>query len=177
MAAPQTDTLEVRAEAKWVRTSARKARLVLDHIRGRSVPEARTVLAFSERAVARDIERVLRSAVANAEANHGLAGDELIVVAAYADEGPTLKRWRARARGRIARIKKRTCHITVKVAAPTTNGATPARPKPEATTPDQPSTPKRQRRRTPRAEKSTTAPKQAAARAPQPARRTQKKGS
>ena len=106
----------VRAEAKWVRTSARKARLVLDHIRGRSVPEARTVLAFSQRAVAKDIELVLRSAVANAEANHGLIGDELVVLAAYADEGPTIKRWRARARGRVARIKKRTCHITVQVA-------------------------------------------------------------
>ena len=107
---------EVRAEAKWVRVSARKARLVLEHIRGRTVPEARTVLAFSERAVARDIERVLRSAVANAEANHGLIGDELYVSAAYADEGPTIKRWRARARGRVARIRKRTCHITVKLA-------------------------------------------------------------
>jgi large subunit ribosomal protein L22 len=106
----------VRAEAKWVRTSARKARLVLEHIRGRSVPEARTVLAFSDRAVAKDIELVLRSAVANAEANHDLIGDELVVVAAYADEGPTIKRWRARARGRVARINKRTCHITVKLA-------------------------------------------------------------
>jgi large subunit ribosomal protein L22 len=171
------ETLEVRAEARWVRTSARKARLVLEHIRGRSVPEARTVLAFSERAVARDIERVLRSAVANAEANHGLAGDELIVIAAYADEGPTLKRWKARARGRIGRIHKRTCHITVKVAAPETNGAAPARPKKQATTPDQPSKPRRQRGRTPRAEKTTAVPKPAAAPAPHPARRTQKKGS
>ena len=98
-----------------MRTSARKARLVLEHIRGRSVPEARTVLAFSERAVAKDVELVLRSAVANAEANHGLIGDELIVVAAYADEGPTIKRWRPRARGRVASIKKRTCHITVRL--------------------------------------------------------------
>jgi large subunit ribosomal protein L22 len=176
MAATETP-LEVRAEARWVRTSARKARLVLEHIRGRTVPEARTVLAFSERAVARDIERVLRSAVANAEANHGLAGDELVVVAAYADEGPTLKRWRARARGRIARIKKRTCHITVKVAAPETNGAAPARPKQQTTTPDQPSKPRRQRSRRPRAEKTTSTPRPAAAPAPQPARRTQKKGS
>ena len=122
-----TETSEVRAEAKWVRASARKARLVLEHIRGRTVPEARTVLAFSERAVARDIELVLRSAVANAEANHGLTGDDLIVSAAYADEGPTLKRWRARARGRVARINKRTCHITVKLAPPPSNGAAPAK--------------------------------------------------
>ena len=127
-----TETREVRAEAKWVRSSARKARLVLEHIRGRTVPEARTVLAFSERAVARDIERVLRSAVANAEANHGLTGDDLIVSAAYADEGPTLKRWRARARGRVARIKKRTCHITVKLAPPAENGSAPAKAEPVA---------------------------------------------
>jgi large subunit ribosomal protein L22 len=114
VAAPERK--EVRAEAKWVRVSARKARLVLEHIRGRSVPEARTVLAFSPRAVAHEIEKVLHSAVSNAEANHGMIGDQLVVVAAYADEGPTIKRWRARARGRVARIRKRTCHITVKVA-------------------------------------------------------------
>ena len=103
----------VRAQAKWVRTSARKARVVLEHIRGRSVPEARTILAFTQRAASKDIEKVLRSAVANAEANHGLIGDELVVAAAYADEGPTLKRWRPRARGRVNRIFKRTCHITI----------------------------------------------------------------
>jgi large subunit ribosomal protein L22 len=111
--APETT---IRAEARWVRTSARKARLVLDHIRGRSVPEARTILAFTPRAAARDIDKVLRSAVANAESAHALDGDELIIVAAYADEGPTLKRWRARARGRVNRIRKRTCHITIVVA-------------------------------------------------------------
>jgi large subunit ribosomal protein L22 len=111
--AAANDTVAVRAEAKWVRMSARKARVVLEHVRGRSVPEARTILAFTPRAAARDIEKVLRSAVANAEANHGLDGDELVVAAAYADEGPTLKRWRARARGRVNRIRKRTCHITV----------------------------------------------------------------
>jgi large subunit ribosomal protein L22 len=114
MAATETQQ-QVSATAKWVRSSARKARLVTDEIRGRSVPEARTILAFSSRAVARDVEKVLRSAVANAEANHGLRGDELVVATAYADEGPTLKRWRARARGRVARIRKRTCHITVKL--------------------------------------------------------------
>ena len=109
---------EVRAEAKWVRCSARKARLVAEHIRGRSVPEARTVLAFTQRAAAREIEKVLHSAVSNAESNPTLNwnGDDLVVSAAYIDEGPTIKRWRARARGRVARIRKRTCHITVKVA-------------------------------------------------------------
>jgi large subunit ribosomal protein L22 len=110
------DRQRVRAQAKWVRTSARKARLVLDHIRGRSVPEARTILAFTSRAAATDIEKVLRSAVANAEANHGLDGDELVVEAAYADEGPTLKRWKPRARGRVNRIRKRTCHVTLVLA-------------------------------------------------------------
>jgi ribosomal protein L22 len=104
---------EVRAEAKWLRITPRKARLTVEHIRGRTVPEARTVLAFTERAAAREVEKVLRSAVANAEANHGLIGDELIVARAVVDEGPTMKRFRARARGRAARIKKRTCHITL----------------------------------------------------------------
>ena len=110
-----TDTQTVRAQAKWVRTSARKARVVAEHIRGRSVPEARAVLAFTPRAAARDIEKVLRSAVANAESRPDLQwhGDELVVSAVYVDEGPTLKRWRARARGRVARIRKRTCHITL----------------------------------------------------------------
>jgi large subunit ribosomal protein L22 len=108
----------VRAQARWVHSSARKARLVTDLIRGRSVPEARTILAFSTRAVAKDIDKVLRSAVANAESRPDLHwdGDQLVVVAAYADEGPTLKRWRARARGRVARIRKRTCHITIELA-------------------------------------------------------------
>jgi large subunit ribosomal protein L22 len=109
------ETQEVRAVAKWVHTSPRKARLVAEHIRGRSVPEARTVLAFTQRAAAREVEKVLRSAVANAEANHGLIGDDLVVAAAYVDVGPVMKRWRARARGRVARIKKPTCHITVKL--------------------------------------------------------------
>jgi ribosomal protein L22 len=116
MAVVQDDRMRVRAQAKWVRTSARKARVVLEHIRGRSVPEARTILAFTQRAAATDIEKVLRSAVANAEANHGLDGDELVVESAYADEGPTLKRWKPRARGRVNRIRKRTCHVTVVLA-------------------------------------------------------------
>jgi len=109
----ENDLQNVRAQARWVRMSARKARLVLDHIRGRTVPEARTILAFTQRAAATDIEKVLRSAVANAEANHGLDGDELVVEAAFADEGPTLKRWKPRARGRVNRIRKRTCHVTL----------------------------------------------------------------
>ena len=107
----------VQSVAKFVRVSPRKARLVADHIRGRSVPEARTILAFTQRAAAREIEKVLRSAVANAESNPNTRwnGDELFVSAVFIDEGPTIKRWRARARGRVNRILKRTCHITVKV--------------------------------------------------------------
>ena len=118
MAAVKTEEQVVRAEAKYVRLSARKARVVLEHIRGRSVPEARTILAFTQRAAAHDIEKVLRSAVANAETNPLLHwnGDDLVIKAAYADEGPTLKRWRARARGRVNRIRKRTCHITIELA-------------------------------------------------------------
>src|SRR5205807_2662800 len=119
MATVETESYpEVRAQAKWVRSSARKARLVADMIRGRSVPEARTILAFSDRAVAREIEKVLNSAVANAETNPTLRwhGDDLYVSAAFVDEGPTIKRWRPRARGRVARIYKRTCHITIRLA-------------------------------------------------------------
>ena len=118
MAVVEQEREVVRAQAKWVHSSARKARLVTDLIRGRSVPEARTILAFSTRAVAKDVDKELRSAVANAETHPALhwQGDDLVVVAAYADEGPTLKRWRARARGRVARIRKRTCHITIELA-------------------------------------------------------------
>jgi large subunit ribosomal protein L22 len=125
---------EVRAEARYVRTAPRKAQLVAEQIRGRSVPEARTILAFMTRDAARDVERVLSSAVANAEQNHGLDGDDLYVAHAVVGAGPTLKRWRARARGRVARIKKRTCHITISLALPE-GGAIPepvARPMPVA---------------------------------------------
>ena len=104
---------EVRAQAKYVRMSPRKARLVAEHIRGRSVPEARAVLAFTSREAAGVLQKVLQSAVSNAEANHGIAEDRLYVKATYVDGGPVMKRWRARARGRVARIRKRTCHITV----------------------------------------------------------------
>ena len=106
----------MRAEAKWVRISPRKARLVAEHIRGRSVPEARSVLAFTPREAARELDKVLRSAVANAESQHQLSDERLYVSAAYVDEGPIMKRWRPRARGRVGRIYKRTCHITVKLA-------------------------------------------------------------
>ncbi len=136
MAAVETERQTVRAQAKWVHSSARKARLVTDLIRGRSVPEARTILAFSKRAAAKDVEKVLRSAVANAESRPDLLwqGDDLVIVSAYADEATTLKRWRARARGRVNRIRKRTCHITIELAqAPSAPAAAaPAPPPPPA---------------------------------------------
>jgi large subunit ribosomal protein L22 len=106
----------VRAQARYVRCSARKARLVLEHIRGKQAAEAAAILAFQPRAAARDAGKVLASAIANAENNNGYDADDLVVVAAYADEGPTLKRWRPRARGRVNRIRKRTCHITIQLA-------------------------------------------------------------
>ena len=125
----------VQATAKFVRISPRKARLVTDNIRGRSVPEARTILAFTERAAAIEVEKVLRSAVANAESNPELhwRGDDLVVAAVFVDEGPTLKRWRARARGRVARIRKRTCHITIQVAQDASAAAPAGVEKPKRT--------------------------------------------
>jgi len=103
----------VRAQAKYVRSSARKARLVMDHVRGMSVTEAQAVLRHSPRGIARDLERLLASAVANAENNHELVSDDLYVKEIYADEGPTLRRFRPRAQGRATRIRKRTSHLTV----------------------------------------------------------------
>jgi large subunit ribosomal protein L22 len=142
---------EVRAQAKWLRITPRKARLVVEHIRGRTVPEARTVLAFTPRAAAREVEKVLASAVANAEANHGLIGDELIVAAAYVDEGPTIKRWRARARGRIARVKKRTCHVTLRlVPAETSTSTRRPRRQQKAAAEEQPKTDETKPKRAPR---------------------------
>jgi large subunit ribosomal protein L22 len=159
MSATQTPR-EVQAQAKWVRSSARKARLVTDQIRGRSVPEARTILAFSQRAIAREVEKVLNSAVANAESRPDLLlnGDEMIVAAAYADEGPTMKRWRARARGRVARIRKRTCHITVKLVE--SSAASTAPPAPAAEEAPVKEAPKPKRKPAPR--KATTTRKKKA---------------
>jgi ribosomal protein L22 len=103
----------VRAHAKYVRTSARKARLVCDHIRGKSVTEARAILAYTPRAVAEDWQKLLESAVANAEHNHELLGDDLRILSVTADEGPTLKRFRPRAMGRASAIRKRTSHLSI----------------------------------------------------------------
>jgi ribosomal protein L22 len=103
----------VRAHARYVRTSARKARMVCGHLRGKSIQEARAILAFTPREVARDWSKLLESAVANAESNHELLEDDLIVREAYADEGPTIKRFRPRAMGRASPIRKRTSHLTI----------------------------------------------------------------
>jgi large subunit ribosomal protein L22 len=103
----------VSAHARYVRTSARKARMVCGHLRGKSVQEARAILAFTPREVARDWSKLLESAVANAESNHELLEDDLIVREAYADEGPTIKRFRPRAMGRASPIRKRTSHLTI----------------------------------------------------------------
>jgi len=105
-----------KASARYVRTSALKARAVLDLIRGLDVKSADEVLQFTDRHVARDVRKVLASAVANAVNNDDQDAEELYVVACFADEGPTLRRFRPRARGRATRINKRTCHITVIVA-------------------------------------------------------------
>jgi large subunit ribosomal protein L22 len=105
-----------KATAKYVRTSASRARAVLDLIRGLDVRSADEVLQFTDRHVARDIRKVLASAVANAVNNDDQDAEELYVVACFADEGPTLRRFRPRARGRATRINKRSCHITVIVA-------------------------------------------------------------
>jgi large subunit ribosomal protein L22 len=103
----------VRAQARYVRSSARKARLVCDLIRGKSVEDARAVLALSPRAAARDWSKLLESAIANAENNHELDGEDMRILTVKADEGPTLKRYRPRAMGRATRIRKRTSHLTI----------------------------------------------------------------
>jgi ribosomal protein L22 len=108
----------VRARAKYVRSAPRKARLVMDHIRGRDVEQARAMLTHAPRAVSVDILKLLDSAVANAESNYELGADELRIVRAFVDEGPTIKRYRPRALGRATRILKRTSHMTIEL----TNG-------------------------------------------------------
>src|SRR4051794_35086407 len=103
----------VRAKARYVRTAPRKARLVVDHIRGKSVDEARAILIHTSRAASRDVLKLLDSAIANAENNHELVADELKIDRVFVDEGPTLKRFRPRALGRATQIRKRTSHMTI----------------------------------------------------------------
>jgi large subunit ribosomal protein L22 len=177
------ETQEVRAAAKWVRITPRKARLVVEHIRGRTVPEARTVLAFTERAAAREIEKLLKSAVSNAEANHNLIGDDLVVKSAYVDEGPMIKRWRARARGRAVRIRKRTCHITLTLG-PATSATVTRAPEAEAPAEEKPKraprrkpAPKAEAETKPKAEKKPAAKKPAAKKRAPAKKKTEEKES
>ena len=114
--AVKTPVTSTRAVARYVRISPYKVRQVLDLIRGYDVERAREILKFSERDAAIVVGKLLASAVANAEHDHAMVADELFVSACYADEGPTLKRWRPRARGRATRIRKRTCHVTLLVS-------------------------------------------------------------
>jgi ribosomal protein L22 len=107
------EAVSVRAQAKYVRCAPRKARLVVEHIRGKSVDDARAILLTTPRAASKDVLKLLDSCVANAENNHELSADELRVEKAYVDEGPTIKRYRPRALGRATRIRKRTSHMTI----------------------------------------------------------------
>ena len=108
--------MEVKAVSKFVRVSPRKARVVVDLVRGKSVEQAREILAFTNRGIAETVEKTLNSAVANAEHNNNLNAATLVVKKAFVDEGPTLKRIRPRAKGSASRINKRTSHITIVVA-------------------------------------------------------------
>lgn len=108
--------MEAKAIARYVRVSPRKARIVVDLIRGKSVVRAREILAFTNRGVAETVEKTLNSAVANAENQHHVRPESLVVKTAYVDEGPSLKRIRPRAKGSASRINKRTSHITIIVA-------------------------------------------------------------
>ncbi len=108
----------VSATAKYVRVSPRKARLVADLVRGKSVTEARAILAFATRDAAVPVRKVLESAAANADHNHGLKSDELVLTHVTVDPGPTIKRFRPRARGSASPILKRTSHITIGLAEP-----------------------------------------------------------
>jgi large subunit ribosomal protein L22 len=105
--------LEARAHAKFVRIAPRKARMVIDLIRGKRLEEALAILRFTPKSASKVIEKVLLSAAANAQNNHDMDRDSLYVAKCYADQGPTLKRYRARAQGRAAMIRKKTSHITV----------------------------------------------------------------
>jgi ribosomal protein L22 len=103
----------VRAKARYLRTSPRKVRLVADQVRGLPIEDARALLRFSPKGAARDVGKLLDSAAANAENNHELVAEDLRVAEIHVDAGPTLRRWRARARGRATRIDRRTSHLSV----------------------------------------------------------------
>jgi large subunit ribosomal protein L22 len=121
-ARPRPDgAVVVRARSRYVRSAPRKARLVMDHIRGKEVEQARAILSHAPRAVAVDILKLLNSAIANAESAYELGADELRIQRAFVDEGPTIKRYRPRALGRATKINKRTSHMTIELTT-TANG-------------------------------------------------------
>jgi large subunit ribosomal protein L22 len=103
----------VRASSRYVRVAPRKARLIADQIRGLHIDQARALLEFSPRGAAQDIRKLIESAASNAENNHDLIADEMLISEINVDEGPTLRRFQPRAMGRASRINKRTCHIAV----------------------------------------------------------------
>lgn len=105
--------MEIKAKARYIRMSSRKVKLVIDLIRGKSVKEAEAILAFVNKAAARPVGKLLQSAVANAVNNSKLEKEKLFIKKITADQGPSLKRWRPRAFGRAAPIKKHTCHISI----------------------------------------------------------------
>ena len=111
----QTTTLEARAILRYARISSRKVKIVADLIRGKKVDEALAIVKFTPKASSDIIEKLLKSAIANAENNHGMNRGNLIVSEIYANQGPTLKRIRPAAKGSAVRIRKRTCHITIVV--------------------------------------------------------------
>ena len=115
--APAADLPRARASAKYVRMTPMKARRVVDLIRGRDVASAAAILQYAPQAASEPVGKLLDSAVANAENNHGLDPSTLVIETAYVDEGPTLKRFQPRAQGRAFRIRKRTCHITLEVVS------------------------------------------------------------
>ena len=108
--------MEAKAIARYVRVSPRKARIVVDQVRGKDVITAQEILAFNERAISEVVAKVVNSAAANAQDRFGLRPESLVIKAAYVDEGPTMKRFRPRAKGAASKIRKRTSHITVIVA-------------------------------------------------------------
>jgi ribosomal protein L22 len=114
--ATSTDTTTVKATARYVRGSARKARLVADIVRGKSVADAQAILAYDTHGAAEQVRKVLQSAMANADHNAGLNVQELVLAHVTVDEGPTIRRFRPRAMGRATPIRKRTCHITIGLA-------------------------------------------------------------
>jgi large subunit ribosomal protein L22 len=156
--------IHAHATAKYVRTSAQKAGLVLDLIRGRDVNAALATLRFARKSVARDIEKVLRSAIANAQQKDGFGGDvdRLFVDACYANQGPSQKRIRPAPMGRAFRVIKRTAHLTVAVA----ERPSPIVAAPEPVTPAEPSVPKRPRGAKPKAKPAGAKAKKPAAKKP-----------